>query len=98
MRILCGLLLALSLLSCGGPSAQQGGGDKVDFKYASLISIVSDDWQSLGGWQGTPHVCPGAPQPGVARPSAEGYGDSYAFEEGCGLYHRPLFFADGSGL
>ena len=40
MRILCGLLLALSLLSCGGPSAQQGGGDKVDFKYASLISIV----------------------------------------------------------
>ena len=43
MRILCGLILALSLLSCGGPSAQQGGGDKVDFKYASLISIVKYD-------------------------------------------------------
>ena len=24
MRILCSLILALSLLSCGGPSAQQG--------------------------------------------------------------------------
>ena len=32
MRILCGLILALSLLSCGGSSDLQGGGDKVDFK------------------------------------------------------------------
>ena len=94
MRILCGLILALSLLSCGGPSAQQGGGDKVDFKYASLISIVKYDGYTVATignpWETS--------QPGVARPSAEGYGDPYAVEEGCGLYHRPLLLADGSGL
>ena len=43
MRIFCSLILALSLLSCGGPSAQQGGGEKVDFKYASLLSITKYD-------------------------------------------------------
>ena len=43
MRILFGLILALSLLSCGGSSVQQGGGDKVAFKYASLISINEYD-------------------------------------------------------
>jgi len=43
MRILCGLIFALSLLSCGGSSDQQGGGDKVPFKYASLISITEYD-------------------------------------------------------
>ena len=43
MRILFGLILALSLLSCGGSSDQQGGGDKMPFKYASLISITEYD-------------------------------------------------------
>ena len=43
MRTLCGLILALSLLSCGGPSDLLGSGDKVDFKYASLISIAEYD-------------------------------------------------------
>ena len=43
MRILFGFILALSLLSCGGSSDQQGGGDKVPFKYASLISINEYD-------------------------------------------------------
>ena len=43
MRILYGLILTCLLLSCGGSSDFQGNGDKVDFKYASLISIVEYD-------------------------------------------------------
>ena len=51
MRIFCSLILALSLLSCGGPSAQQGGGEKVDFTLHHEVRRLygGNYWQSLGG-------------------------------------------------
>ena len=44
MKIVCGLIIALTLLSCGGRSAHlQEGGDSIPFKYATLPSIVKYD-------------------------------------------------------
>lgn len=44
MKIVCGLIITLTLLSCGGRSAHlQEGGDSIPFKYATLPSIVKYD-------------------------------------------------------
>lgn len=44
MKYLFGYLILLSLISCGGQTArQQGAGDSISFKYASLPSIVEYD-------------------------------------------------------
>lgn len=44
MRILFGLILSLTLLSCGSRTSRlQVGGDSVSFKYATLPSIVAYD-------------------------------------------------------
>ena len=49
MRKLLFLLLAISLLSCGGgrTSALQGKGDTVSFKYATQLSVVRYDGYSV---------------------------------------------------
>ena len=108
MRILCGLILALSLLSCGGP---QGGGDKVDFKYASLISIVKYDGYTVATignpWEDgkalhTYVLVPRNQELPVHLPKGTvirtPLKKAVVFTiVHCSL-HRPLFFADGSGL
>ena len=44
MKIVCGLIITLTLLSCGGRSAHlQESGDSIPFKYATLPSIVKYD-------------------------------------------------------
>ena len=41
MRTICGLIVALTLLSCGGQTGRhQVNGDSIAFKYATLLSIV----------------------------------------------------------
>ena len=48
MRTLCGLIIALTLLSCGGRTGRhQIDGDSVTFKYATLPSIVEYDGYTM---------------------------------------------------
>ena len=91
MKIVCGLIITLTLLSCGGRSAHlQEGGDSIPFKYATLPSIVKYDGYTV--------VTLANPQCTSARPSAERNGDPDPTEAGGSLHDGSLCLVDGTGM
>ncbi len=90
MKIVCGLIITLTLLSCGGRSAHlQEGGDSIPFKYATLPSIVKYDGYTVVTLA---NPCP------PACSSAERNGDPDPIEAGGSFHDGSLRLVDGTGV